>query len=46
MYGYYRANAKRFPYSIFYEIENNKIYIMAILDARRDPKWIKKRLDD
>ncbi len=41
---YYRLLAKRFPYSVYYRIEDNEILIHAILDNRRDPAWIRKRL--
>ena len=35
-----RAVTKRFPFGIFYIIENNDVIILAVLHARRDPaKW-------
>jgi plasmid stabilization system protein ParE len=40
----YRLLSKRFPYSIYYIIKNNTAIISAILDCRRNPKWIKHRL--
>ena len=36
-FGYYRMLAKRFPYSIYYEIEDTKVIVHAIMDDRRDP---------
>ena len=42
--GYYRLLAKRFPYAVYYRIENGVVRVRAILDCRRDPKWILKRL--
>jgi hypothetical protein len=37
--------AKRFPFAVYYLIENETIDVYAILDCRRDPEWIVKRLD-
>jgi hypothetical protein len=42
--GYYRLLSKRFPFSIYYKINENIIYIYAVLDCRRDPSSIAKRL--
>jgi plasmid stabilization system protein ParE len=42
---FHRLLAKRFPFAIYYLIENGNIDIYAILDCRRDPEWIAKRLD-
>ena len=36
--------SKRFPFGIYYEVEDNVVYVYAILDLRRDPLWIRKRL--
>ena len=44
-YGFHRALSKRFPYCIYYSIENDVITVVAVLDARRDPLWIKRRLE-
>lgn len=43
-FGYYRLLAKRFPFAIYYQIQNKVIQVYAILDCRRDPAWIRKRL--
>lgn len=43
-YGKYRMVATRFPYSIFYLVEETEIRIYAALDDRRDPDWISDRL--
>ncbi len=39
-----RALTDRFPYGIFYIIENEVIYILAIIHTRRNPKIWKKRI--
>ena len=41
---YHRLLSKRFPFAIYYRIENDIILIHAVLDCRRDPAWIRKRL--
>ncbi|MBN2218117.1 MAG: type II toxin-antitoxin system RelE/ParE family toxin [Pirellulales bacterium] len=43
-YGYYRMLARRFPFMIYYRIEGDTILVDAVLDARRDPTRIQKRL--
>ncbi len=41
---YHRLLSKRFPFSIYYLIEDNEIRIYAVIDCRRDPAWIRQRL--
>ena len=43
-FGYYRMLAKRFPFSLYYDIEESLIIVHAILDSRRDPKLFENRL--
>jgi plasmid stabilization system protein ParE len=42
--GFHRMLAKRFPYAIYYTVATEQIDIYAILDCRRDPAWIERRL--
>ncbi|TBR38464.1 type II toxin-antitoxin system RelE/ParE family toxin [Marinomonas agarivorans] len=42
--GYYRALSKRFPYSVYYTIKENTVYVVAVLPMKKDPIWINKRL--
>lgn len=42
--GFHRMLVKRFPFAVYYLLEENVIDIYAILDCRRDPEWIVKRL--
>ncbi|MDD5400720.1 MAG: hypothetical protein PHQ93_06015 [Sulfurimonas sp.] len=42
--GYFRLLAKRFPYSIYYKIEEKTILIYAVLDCRQNPINKEKRL--
>jgi hypothetical protein len=42
--GFHRSLARRFPFAIYYEMESEQIFVRAILDCRRDPQWIRKKL--
>lgn len=44
--GYYCCPAKRFPFLIYYDIENDLDSVVAILDTRRAPYKALKRLED
>lgn len=45
IYGYHRLLSSRFPYAIYYKIENEKIVtVWRVLDCRKDPKIIEKAL--
>ena len=43
-FGFHRMLSKRFPFGIYYEVEGDVVYVYAILDLRRDPLWIRERL--
>ena len=43
-FGYHQMRARRFPYAIYYRMEEDVVRVHAILDCRRDPVWIRKRL--
>ena len=38
-FNYYRLLSKRFPFALYYEIENDTVRVIAILDMRRNPSW-------
>jgi toxin ParE1/3/4 len=38
-----RALTRRFPYGIFYLIDNDTVSVLGVLHARRDPAVIKAR---
>ena len=42
--GYHRALSRRFPFVIFYLIEGDDVWVLRVLDGRRDPAWILKQL--
>lgn len=41
----HRALSRKFPFAIYYAIEKNEVVVKAVLDCRRDPSWIRKRLE-
>ena len=42
---YRRMLSKRFPFAIYYTVSGNEIKIHAVIDCRRDPAWIRDRLN-
>jgi hypothetical protein len=42
--GYYRSLSKRFPFCIYYTLSEDTLLVVAVIDARRDPLWIRRRL--
>jgi plasmid stabilization system protein ParE len=44
-YGYHWMAAKRFPFAIYYTLDGDKVFVIAVLDERRDPHWIQERLN-
>jgi hypothetical protein len=42
----YRLLSKRFPYSIYYQMSEANVYILAVLPMKLDPKAIFKRLSE
>jgi hypothetical protein len=43
---YHRLLSRVFPYGIFYTMAENCAVVWAVIDLRRDPEWIRNRLDD
>ena len=41
---YHRLLSKRFPFAVYYRIENQTVMVYAVLDCRRNPAWTRKRL--
>ena len=44
LWGSYRLLSKRFPFAIYYSIDEDTVLVMAVLDCRRNPSWIRKKL--
>jgi hypothetical protein len=36
----------RFPFAIYYDVDNGIARVTAVLDMRRNPSWIRKELQD
>ena len=43
-WGVYRALSKRFPFAIYYEVDRNNVFVIAVLDMRRDPTQVQMAL--
>lgn len=44
-FGYHRMLSKRFPYAIYYKMENESVVVVwRVLDLRRNPKKIRRAL--
>ncbi len=40
----HRAMAKRFPFSIYYDLKDDLVTVVAVLDCRQNPDSIVERL--
>jgi hypothetical protein len=45
-YGFHRSLSKRFPFGIYYSVAGDCITVVAVLDLRREPLWIRESLDN
>ncbi len=45
-FGYHRMLCKRFPFAVYYEVLEDIAMVVAVLDMRRNPAAIKKKLED
>ena len=41
---YHRLLSKRFPFAVYYRVEGQFAQVYAVLDCRRKPAWIRKKL--
>jgi hypothetical protein len=46
MHGLYRLLGRTFPFAIYYDVNPDAVEVTAVLDCRRDPKRIKRRLTE
>ena len=44
-FGFYRMLSKRFPFAIYYDVQDDSARVAAILDMRRNPAWIRRELE-
>ncbi len=43
-FGYNRLLSKRFPFAVYYRVENGMVRVYAVLDCRQNPSWTRTRL--
>ena len=41
---YHRVLSRVFPYGIFYTCDSGEATIWAVIDLRRDPAWVRRKL--
>jgi len=44
--GYYRLLSQRFPYAVYYKMEEQSVHVWAVLDCRQNPGGIEKHLSE
>ena len=44
IHGFHRKVSRRFPFAIFYRVEGDFVRVHAVLDCRRDPEALRRRL--
>lgn len=44
VFGTRRLLGRTFPFGVYYDIVADTAQVKAVLDCRRDPKWIQKKL--
>ena len=42
---YHRLLSKRFPFAVYYRIRGETTQVYAVLDCRKNPAWIRNKLD-
>lgn len=42
---FHRKVCSTFPFSIYYKVEHGEINVYRVYDNRRDPDWIRKKLE-
>jgi RNAse (barnase) inhibitor barstar len=43
---FHRALSKRFPFAIYYTVEEDTVRIRSVVDCRRRPSWIRRHLKE
>ena len=44
VFGHHRLLSKRFPFAVYYQVTDNIVLVKAVLDCRRNPSWMRKKL--
>ncbi len=45
-FGFHCSVSKRFPFAIYYLLDGDEVKVHAVLDSRRDPAWIRRKLGE
>lgn len=45
-FGYHRMLLKRFPFAVYYEMDENSARVVAVLDVRQNPRSIREILKE
>ncbi|MHB1267296.1 MAG: type II toxin-antitoxin system RelE/ParE family toxin [Acidithiobacillus ferriphilus] len=43
---FYRLLSKRFPFAVYYRVEDRIIRIYAVLDCRQNPVWLRNQINN
>jgi len=43
---YHRMLSRRFPFAVYYRLEQDTAIVYAVLDCRRDPAWTRERFSE
>ena len=41
---FHRLLSKRFPFAIHYQLATSEIRVIAVLDSRRNPAWLRQQV--
>ncbi|MFO1439570.1 MAG: hypothetical protein U1F81_14715 [Verrucomicrobiaceae bacterium] len=44
-FGLHRMLAQRFPFGIYYRVQDECVQVFAILDLRMEPSWLREELE-
>jgi hypothetical protein len=44
VFDYHRMLMRRFPFAVYYLIENGEVQVWRVLDCRRNPDWIRREV--
>lgn len=43
-FDFFRKLVQRFPFAIYYKVDQTTAYVYAVLDMRRSPLWLREEL--
>ncbi|MBN2108579.1 MAG: type II toxin-antitoxin system RelE/ParE family toxin [Deltaproteobacteria bacterium] len=44
IFNHHRLLSKRFPFAVYYQVDEDIVLVKAVLDCRRHPSWMRKKL--